>query len=113
MYKILLKSKIIINRHIDIAEDYANNMRLFEATGCGAMLITDEKKNLGEIFKVGKEIITYSDVDDLIEKLKYYLKNDKEREKIAKAGQRRTLKDHVYEKRMKELVGILNKYYRT
>lgn len=110
MYNIMLQSKITINRHIDIAEDYANNMRLYEATGCGAMLITDKKKNLSDFFKIDKEIISYEDTDDLIEKIRYYLKKDKEREAIASAGQKRTLKDHNYSVRMKELVNILEKY---
>src|SRR3989344_7172227 len=110
MYNIMLQSKITINRHIDIAEDYANNMRLYEATGCGAMLITDKKKNLSDLFKIDKEIISYEDTDDLIEKIRYYLKKDKEREAIASAGQKRTLKDHNYSVRMKELVNILEKY---
>ena len=33
-------AKITINRHIDVSENYANNMRLFEASGCGALLIS-------------------------------------------------------------------------
>lgn len=110
MYKILLQSKITINRHIDVAENYANNMRLFEATGCGAMLITDKKKNLNKLFNSDKEVATYSSINDLIRKIKYYLTNDKERVKIARAGQARTLKDHSYSVRMKELIGILDRY---
>jgi len=110
MYKILAQSKIVINRHIDVAEDYANNMRMFEATGMGALLITDEKKNLPELFKVGKEVVTYKDSADLTEKIKYYLQHEDERQKIAKAGQKRTLTDHTYLKRMEELARIIKKY---
>lgn len=110
MYKLMLQSKITINRHIDVAENYANNMRLYEATGCGAMLITDKKDNLGSIFQVGKEVVSYTNVDDLVDKIKYYLRYDKEREKIAKAGQKRTLADYTYEVRMKQLLEIIQKY---
>ena len=45
MLNILKKSKILINKHIEDTE-YAGNMRLFEATGCGSMLLTDYKKDL-------------------------------------------------------------------
>jgi spore maturation protein CgeB len=38
------------------------------------------------------------------------LADDKERAKIAKAGQGRTLKDHSYYNRMKELLEILKDY---
>jgi len=110
MYNILFNSEICINRHIDVAENYANNMRLYEATGCGTTLITDYKKNLGELFKIGQEIEAYSSKKELVEKINYYLNHNKERKKIAKAGQKRTLKEHAYRQRMKELVKILEKY---
>ncbi len=110
MYNIIYNSKITLNRHIDTAEDHANNMRLFESTGVGTMLITDYKSDLNKLFVPGKEVETYRTKEELIEKVKYYLSHHKEREKIAKAGQNRTLRDHTYEKRMNELKGILKKY---
>lgn len=110
MYKILAQTKIVINRHISAAENNANNMRLFESTGMGAMLITDAKKNLAQLFKVDEEVVAYNNIDDLIKKIKYYLKDEKERRRIAAAGQKRTLTEHSYANRMKELVGILEKY---
>ncbi len=110
MYDILRKANISVNRHIDAAENFANNMRLYETTGVGTMLITDHKNNLGELFEIGKEAETYRTKEELLEKIKYYLAHEEEREKIARAGQERTLKDHAYEARMKELVSILEKY---
>ena len=110
MYNILYNSKISINRHIDAAENYANNMRLYESTGTGTMLITDHKDNINKLFEVGKEIETYKTKEELLEKINYYLKNEDERKKIALAGQVKTLKYHTYEKRMEELTQILKKY---
>lgn len=112
MYTIFSKSKIVINRHINVAGNYANNMRLYEATGMGALLITDFKKNISDFFKDGKEIITYKNSDDLIKKVKYYINNEEERIKIAKAGQLKTLNYHNYTIRMRELNDILLKYLR-
>lgn len=110
MYTILHNSKISINRHIDVAENYANNMRLYESTGVGTLLITDHKDNIGDLFKVGEEIVTYRTKEELLDKIKYYLTHEEERARIARAGQQRTLRDHTYAMRMKELVAILNKY---
>lgn len=110
MYKILAQSKIVINRHISAAQDNANNMRLYESTGLGAMLITDAKKNLNDLFKIGKEVIAYNSNEDLVEKINYYLKHNEEREKIAQAGQMRTLREHNYQHRMQELLEILHQY---
>jgi len=110
MYRILAQSKIVLNRHISVAKDYANNMRIYETTGMGAMLITDDKKNLSDLFKIGTELQTYKTVVELLQKIKYYLQHDDKRKTIAIAGQYRTLKDHIYQARMKELVTILQKY---
>ena len=110
MYNILYNSEITLNRHIDIAGDHAGNMRLYESTGVGTMLITDYKSDLHELFNPGKELETYKTKGELLEKVKYYLDHEKEREKIAKAGQRRTLADHTYYHRMQELLIILKKY---
>lgn len=107
MYQQLGKSLISVNRHSEIAGKYANNMRLYETTGMGSLLITDHKKNLKKIFKPGQEVIVYKSADDLIEKAGYYLANPAAARQIAQAGQKRTLKDHTYQKRMEQLIGIL------
>lgn len=113
MYEIFAQAKITINRHINVAGKYANNMRMFEATGMGSLLITDHKENIREFFKPGKEIVTYKTSQELIKKTKYYLKHPKEAQKIARAGQKRALKDHTYKIRMKRLDKILRKYLET
>lgn len=110
MYKTIAQSKIVLNRHSDLSSVYANNMRLFETTGMGSMLITDKKENMKDFFEEGKEVITYSKAEDLQEKINYYLNNNKEREKIAIAGMKRTHAEHTYFERMKELSIILKKY---
>lgn len=110
MYEIFADSKIVINRHIGVAKKSANNMRMFEATGMGALLVTDHKKNMSEFFKVDKEVVTYRSSLDLISKVKKYLNDNSARTKIAKKGQLRTIKDHSYGVRMKELDQILRKY---
>ena len=110
MYRVLARSKISLNRHIDVAEDHANNMRLYEATGVGALLLTDAKRNLGELFEPGEEVVTYASEDELVEKIHHYLGDGAERTRIARAGQERTLREHTYEHRMRELVDILSRY---
>jgi spore maturation protein CgeB len=107
MYRLLRDARISLNRHIAEAEGHANNMRLYEATGVGSMLLTDEGSNLSELFEPGREVVTYAGVDDLIEKARHYLAHEDERLTIAQAGQARTLRDHTYEVRMGELAQIL------
>lgn len=110
MYQTLARSRITLNRHIDVAENNANNMRLYEATGVGTMLLTDKKDNLHELFEIGKEVVPYSSKEEAAELVSYYLDNPLEAEEIAQAGQARTLRDHTYRKRMEELIPFLQVY---
>jgi spore maturation protein CgeB len=110
MYRALARSRITLNRHINVAENNANNMRLYEATGVGSMLITDRKDNLGELFEVGKEVVAYSSPEEAAELIRYYLAHPAEADAIARAGQARTLRDHTYKQRMAELLPILERH---
>lgn len=106
-YSILARSKITFNHHIDCAENYAGNIRLYEATGMGACLITDWKSNLSDLFEIDQEIVAYSSAGECTEKVNYLLENDNVRKDIARTGQKRTLKDHTYENRLERLNAIL------
>jgi hypothetical protein len=110
MYRVLLSSQITVNRHICIAGDYANNMRLYEATGSGALLVTDWKENLAEMFEPGKEVVTYRTPEECAERVAYYLGHAAEREAIARAGQERTLRDHNYLRRMEEFGALVEEH---
>ena len=99
MFNILKRSKILINTHIEDTE-YAGNMRLFEGTGLGCLLLTDQKKGLSDLFDINKEIRTFTDEDNLINLCNYYLKNKLELEEIANNGKLKTIKSHTYESRV-------------
>jgi spore maturation protein CgeB len=107
MYEILARSRVALNRHIDLADGYANNMRLYEATGVGALLVTESRQNLPELFDPGREVVAYDNEDDLVEKLRHYAVDDAGRHRIAAAGQARTLSEHTYANRMAELAAML------
>lgn len=110
MYRRLQRAKVALNVHIDMAEGFAANMRLYEATGVGTMLLTDWKSNLHELFDIGKEVAAYRSAEECVELAQRYLERDDERESMAKAGQKRTLSEHTYYQRMQELTEILERY---
>jgi len=112
MFDVFRQSKITVNRHGEIAENFANNMRLFEATGCGALLITDYKDNLNDLFEIGKEIVAYRSPEECAALVRYYLAHPEEGEAIARAGQARTLRDHTYGTRMEQTADILKRHLR-
>jgi spore maturation protein CgeB len=109
MLRVLRNARISINRHGDLTGPYAANMRLYEATGMGSLLVTDAKQNLPDLFEPGVEVIAYANEDELVDAVQHYATNESERASIAVAGQRRTLRDHSYARRMAELSAILEK----
>ncbi|MCL5959986.1 MAG: glycosyltransferase [Chloroflexi bacterium] len=109
-YEVLRRSRITLNSHIDVAENYAGNIRLFEATGVGTCLLTDWKDNLPELFEPDVEVATYRSAEECVEKARYLLDHPAESKAIAAAGQRRTLRDHTYYQRVQRLGDILSSH---
>jgi spore maturation protein CgeB len=108
-FKILSRSRIALNNHIDCAGEFAGNIRLFEATGMQSCLMTDWKINLPEMFEPDAEIVTYRTPEECAEKVRYLLDHEEERQNIAAAGQRRTLRDHTYQRRAEQVDEIFSK----
>ena len=98
--------KIHFNRNI--ADDL--NYRTFETLGCKTFILTNETPGLSDLFDVGKNIVTYSNEWDLLDKINYYLKNSNERNTITESGYKHVLENHTYFKRMGSLIKIINKY---
>jgi len=106
-FNILLRSEITINRHGEIARGFANNMRLFEATGCGACMITEHSPNIGDFFKPSVECLTYQSPDDLVYAIRSIQGVDGASRIIAARGHRRCLADHCYENRLPQFIDVL------
>jgi spore maturation protein CgeB len=103
MYKILSESKIVINRHGEIADGYSVNFRMFEATGMGAILVTESSKNIQDLFEPGTEVVTYDSPEDAALKIAKILRDFSRYEQIAIAGQKRTLKSHTFSNRAEKI----------
>lgn len=99
----LCQSKIVFN--ISIKDDI--NMRVFETLSTGSLLLTNWVPTLEELFKDGKHLVTYKTLDEMVEKAKYYIERDEEREKIAKAGHKEFLAHHTYKKRVEEVLNLI------
>jgi hypothetical protein len=85
------------------------NQRAYDVPACRGFLITDHKKELEDSFDIGREIVCYHHVDELLRLIDYYLKNPQERQEIAYAGFRRVINGHTYYHRMKRLLKIYDK----
>jgi spore maturation protein CgeB len=110
MYTVLARSEMTVNIHVDAAGGLAGNIRMFEATGMGALLITEAAPNIQELYQPGIEIVTYENTHDLVEKIEHYISHPEERAKIAKAGQEKTLAVHSTVHRSQQLLNIFDRY---
>lgn len=77
--------------------------RMFEIPATGGFLLSGYAKGLEKYYEIGKEIVVYHDEKKIPELVKYYLSHEEERARIAKAGYERTIQDHTYAKRFKEI----------
>jgi len=77
--------------------------RNFEIPGCGGFTLTGNAENLDQYYALGDEVGVFDDVSDLVEKVKYYLDHEPERQRIAQAGYVRTIAEHTYEKRFNDI----------
>jgi len=110
MYRLLARTRVAVNRHSRVAEGMANNMRLFEATGVGACLLTEVAPNLESLFRPGSEVATYDSPENLVRIAGALLDDDAGSRAIAARGQQRTLAEHTYRQRMAELEVILHRH---
>ena len=109
-YEVINKTKIVLNRHSDFASMVADNMKIFEITGMGACLITDNASNLKDLYQADTEVVTYNNYNEAEEKIKFLLDNPKICSEIAKAGQKKTLSKHTSFHRNQQLNDIIIKH---
>lgn len=94
------RTKIGFNMHMSYGP---SNQRLYELPMNGVMQICDCEHGLGELYRIGKEIVVYETISEAIEKIEYYLKHDEERMKIAKAGYLRAKSNYLLEHSFKKI----------
>jgi spore maturation protein CgeB len=84
-------------------------LRDFEIPMCGAFYLVEYQQELEEFFDIGNEIECYRDLDDLIEKIRYYFVRPELCQSIGRAARARCLRDHTWAQRFTavfEKIGI-------
>lgn len=99
-------SKINLNT-IFYGDIDAGNCRLFEVAGAGGFQICDRKEEIKNYFEENKEIVFFDNINELTEKINYYLENQEEAYKIGEAARKRALNEHTYEHRINEVFEII------
>lgn len=107
-------SKIVLNIHRPSDEKYNKNRigiiaksinnRTFDAASCEVFQLIDSKEELVQHFEEGKEIVSFQDKNDLLEKIHYYIAHDEERRQMAIKARKRVLTSHTFQHRIDHLL---------
>jgi hypothetical protein len=109
MFDLLRRSRLTFNIHTGTADGECGNIRMFEATGVGTCLLTDAGSNLGDLFEAGREVAVYRDLEECVETARWLLEHEEERRAMARAGQRRTLREHTVARRCAEVDAMVRR----
>jgi hypothetical protein len=99
------RTKIGFNVH-NRGDFTVGSYRLFELPANGVMQISDGGEALNSFFGVGEEVVGHNG-DDLIDKIRHYLEHDAERKRIALAGYRRAMRDHLMGHRLRQAAAMI------
>lgn len=108
MLRLIRNARIAVNIDVDAFDGQPPNMRLIEATGAGAFLLTTYHPELARFFEPGEEIETFRTPQELVSKIHYYLAMPERADEIASRAQKRCMKDHARSARAIWLADILN-----
>lgn len=82
-------------------------LRVFDILGAKGFCITNYQPELAEIFEIGKDLVVYDSIPDLLDKVSYYLEHEKEREEIAYNGYRKVCDTCDYELRISQMMNLV------
>jgi spore maturation protein CgeB len=100
--------KICVNVNITSCQmPSAVNQRVFDVPMAGSFVLSDDQKDLRDLFDVPKEAIVYENLIDLKEKIGYYLTHENERRAVIAAAQARIKNEHTYSIRIKKILHLL------
>jgi spore maturation protein CgeB len=85
-------------------QETALNQRLFDVPLCNGFVLTDWRESLADHFDLDKEVVYFENDEDLLDKVRYYLKNPSAREPIIQKAQDRVLREHLMEHRVKTIL---------
>lgn len=78
-------------------------LRCMDIMGCGGFLLSNYQEDFYGSFVPGEDCVLYESIDDCVDKCRYYLSHEKEREQIAANGYGRICENHTYETRLEEI----------
>ncbi len=101
-------AEIVLNDHWEDMREYGIiSNRIFDVLAAGAFVISDEIPEVAEVF--AGSVVSYRGVEDLKEKVQYYMENREERERLVKKGQEIVLSGHTFAYRVDRICEVLGR----
>lgn len=88
-------------------DTYCLKGRDFEVPMSGGLYLTEHHEELAPFYEIGREIVTYSGFDELLEKIRWLLADPAAAESIRKAGHARAMSEHTWEMRFEKVFRML------
>ncbi len=82
-------------------------LRIWDILGAGGFLLTNFQSEIPEYFEVGKDLEAFASEEELVEKIRYYLAHNEEREEIARNGYQKAKEQDSLETRVRQMLGCL------
>lgn len=96
---------IVFNLHSWYGKyDHGTNPRLFEAAGCGACQVVDWKRDISELFEVGRDVAVYRTQPELISLVRELLSDSDMRNIMGENAKQHAYEKHTYDARMRVLI---------
>lgn len=83
------------------------NCRLFEATACGAAVLTEWRAEAEQCFDVTSEIAAFRSFDELVDRARHLLSDDAGSRVMGDLAATRALREHTYEHRLTVILNAL------
>lgn len=84
-------------------------LRVWDILSAGGFCITNFQPELVMYFKNGEDLVWFEDEADLVKKVRYYLRHEEERRRIALNGQKKVRELHNYDARLQVVEDIVTK----
>lgn len=107
MPKVFHASKINLNFTIPNIKS-GIPLRIWDVLGSGGFLLTNYQAEIPYYFKEGEDLVCFDGIDDMREKIAYYLAHEEERKQIAQNGYEKVKKHHSYIDRIHTMLKIVN-----
>lgn len=104
------KINLVITRGAHATLHGSSSSRPFELAGMRACMLANPYNGLELWFEPGKEVIIVESDEEALDRTRYLLQHDAERDRLAQAAYERLLKEHTFRHRARDLVAILRQY---